>query len=257
MSETIKSRIISLPRSSVQDVVILNHSALQISYYNVYTPESTIVVLFISNKTPSALSNLSIQLALAPSPLSSLTLNFDGDPKPSIKPGVIGFALQPYATSTQLILTSVRDISAVRVTGILGRVTLPSTPSPVLLNFNAPFLLSDLLRPAVLTTQGFGAQWGIFPAELKFSLRSSRIASGVDFMNLIKTSLHLHPVQTIGLENIAAGALAVTGQTQAWLCLVHVKVTPVAGGSEINGIVRTKSGDFTAALTSLLQQSLV
>jgi len=185
-----------------------------------------------------------------------MTLNFDGDPKPATKPGIIGFSLQPYATSTQLIQTAIRDVSAVRVTGLLGRVTLPATPSPVLLSFNASLNVTDLLRPAVLTTQAFGAQWGTFPAEQKFSLRSSRITSGVEFMNLIKTSIHLHPVQTIGLENIASGTLAITGQTQAWLCLVHAKVTPVGGGSEINGIVRTKSGDFTAALTQLLQQKL-
>jgi len=63
--------------------------------------------------------------------------------------------------------------------------------------------------------------------------------------------LHLHPVQTIGTENIVAGTLVTstpTATTNVCLCLVHGKVV----GSEVSVMVRTKASDFSLLLSQAL-----
>ena len=66
--------------------------------------------------------------------------------------------------------------------------------------FSVPLTARDFLRPTEMTTQVYGPLWGQFGAEVKHELRAS-MGSSQNFMNVIKTQVGIHPIETRGQVN--------------------------------------------------------
>ena len=114
-----------------------------------------------------------------------------------------------------------------------------SSPSPAAAA-PAPAPAAKPFRPAVIKTEQYGAAWKSLGQEVKSSVRSSSCTSSADFMACMQSQMGLHPVQTIGVENICAGLPPnAASNAPANYVLVHGKVLP----THIDLIVKAAARD--------------
>ena len=81
---------------------------------------------------------------------------------------------------------------------------MTSTGAPC--TFAVPLSVADLLRPAAMSTPQYGNYWKQHSSEQKFQVRPTSVKSCPEYMAKIKSE-NIAPVETIGVENIAAGKL--------------------------------------------------
>lgn len=242
MSATMKAKLSSLPPASTQEQTLLDSSQLHLSSYNVYLPDRLLVVMFITNKG-APLSNVALQFNS-----QGFLLTFDGEPVPSV---------QKQGTSSVLTMAQLgqgqtaTQIMSLQCDSSLS-LSIPASASANGLSpssFSVPLTMKDLLRPCQLNTQQYGASWGQYSAETKFQMASS-VGDSASFMACVKAA-GLFPVQTIGLENITAGALA--GPNNPGLrCLLHGKVVP---GQGLEVTIHTKLPAFSQQLGQYVQST--
>lgn len=106
---------------------------------------------------------------------------------------------------------------------------------------NISLAAGDFLRPKTLSTEQFGSMWGSTGSERKQKLAGLAVKTAQDFMDLISTQIHLHPVQIIGTEAICAGQVLADGNRT---CLAHGKL--MQSGVELT--VRSSSTVFSEAV---------
>mmetsp|Transcript_37052 Transcript_37052/g.72769 ORF Transcript_37052/g.72769 Transcript_37052/m.72769 type:complete len:1154 (+) Transcript_37052:39-3500(+) len=244
MSDSMKAKLSSLPPKASDEQVLLNSAALHVSFYKVYLPDRLIVATFITNKSSSTVSNAVLEIASG-----GFVLTFDGEPAPSVQNAGSGSRLvlaqiAAGQTATQIISLQCSQPLASAVSslqcGITGNGLTPS-------QFTVPLELKDILRPAQITTQQYGAAWGSLAAEVKFSVHTP-VGDSNSFMLKAKEA-GLFPVQTIGLENITAGMLAGSKH----LCLLHGKVKP---GQGIDVLIHSGQQAYSQQLAQHFQKIL-
>jgi len=247
MSLTMTQRLNGLKRSSPNDLPLVANQALQITYFKAYGGDRTIVVLFISNVSGQPLVNLAIQIDAT----AGLLVNFEGDPIPSVRNNVILLPhLAPNGTTTQLACVSCRDATVTaKPVSLTGSVSYAGAPA--LLRWTVALEVLELLRPLTIDTDRFGSYWKAFNQEKKVTVTSS-CTTPADFMNRMKEQLGIHPVRTIGAENIVAGKLVSNIVQENLICLVHGKIQ----GNTLNVIVRSQSGDFSNVVATYVQRIL-
>ncbi len=116
----------------------------------------------------------------------------------------------------------------------------PISGQPANMNLVLPLTYSDMLRPLQISTPDFGNRWKVLAAEARHSMRSSCVSSA-ELMSRLQ-SLKIHPVQTIGVENIAAGCLVHGTSAPPSPILVHVKV----GAGTLEILVRSSNKQLSA-----------
>ena len=165
--------------------------------------------------------------------------------------------IQLAPVSSQTLLAAVKSPLSI---GINLSYKDPSNRSVQTLASNLPLSFADVLRPCSMNTANYGNAWKAHAQEVKFSLPASSCTSSVDFMTRLQKSVHIHPVETIGNENIAATKLLIGGaHSQAAmpvLVLIHGKVKPSQNGSGIDIIVRSNDKECSNQVAALVQASL-
>ena len=202
--------------------------------------------------TVGALRNLSVQLECPPSLQISLRA-----PPPAVVSGprVQLPMLSPGGAATiNVLVACAAALVTVPETKLLGQLSYfdaSSVMEPRILSFHIPFNLRALLRPCPIATADFGAMWGTHAAESKAMGQFSCSAEPPVFMNLLERSLHISPVQTIGMECIACGKIVGSDLT----VLVHGKLG-LMNGRALELTLRTKDPRLSDALLRVISEVL-
>jgi AP-4 complex subunit epsilon-1 len=255
MSPAMHQQLDSLTKSPANDVVLASDEKLQISAFRALGAESTTIALFLSNKSAANIGGLTLTVQLP----AGLSISTSSDIQSQSRNGNIPnqqvitlAAIQAKTTATQLITFQCRDASFL-ASPLSAAGQLNYQGGAAALNFNLTLELPDFIRPAVMSTQQYGAYWKQYNEESKVSIRPSTVSSCEDFKQRISGILHIHPVQTIGQENITAGKLVgppVSGGVGLFV-FIHGKVA--AAGGQVDCIVRSKLPALSQATAKYLQ----
>jgi hypothetical protein len=247
MSAAMKQRLSSFKKTKEQ--VLVTDRDLHISHYKVYCEDRTLLVLFVSNQRQQPIQNLSLQLAYPP----GLNFSFDGEPAPQVNSQTNTVTIQSVpalGTTTQIISMQCADFRWLQAPAVQAQVSFSGRQDK--LNLSAPLIVRDFLRPAPMSTQQFGTFWKQYASEVKFQIPQSSVGSSNEFMSRVLNDMGIHPVQTIGFENICAGKLANSSQDLSQLCFLHGKVK-AAGSLEI--LVRSKAPIYSQSVANYAQQA--
>lgn len=255
MNPTIATHISKFPRSSVNDDTILDTPALQLSTYNVVAPTSTFVMLFITNKQPTELKNIQLKLQ---SP-QCFEVKLEGDPARRQTANQLTTIIIPSlagrTTSTQMVMLQCIHMSAIQIRQLRGQVAWPGTGNQ---NFVVPLSITDLLRPLPIQTAQFGGLWKQLPkpAEVKFGLLTPAVTSSQEYMSRMRSRVHIHPVQTVGQENICAGTLVAAQKNVNLVVLVHGQLVTNNDRKGVSISVRSKEPKYSQIVALAVKSSL-
>jgi len=240
------------------ETILASDARVQVSLVRAAAPDAAVLALFISNKSGAPLQNVQLQFSLP----HGLAVSFAGDSAAQTQQGaspgqhvIFAPSLAARQTVAQLASLTVRDLSAFSAAagGLAvnnGSLSFSGLAAP--LQFRSDLAVTDFIRPAAgIRTEQYGAAWKQLSDEVKAQARPTSCSSPADFMSRMGSGMHLHPVQTIGAENICADRLVVTQggavQQTAALVLVHGKVH-----SHIDLIVKAKSRELANLIAKQL-----
>ena len=176
----IQAQLGGMPKSHKTDVPVVTDARVQVSYIKAYGGEATTIAVFVSNKTPQPVANATLTLSIPP----GFSGNFTGEPTPTARPGaqpgthnVIYPQLAPSQTVSLLMNLSVRELTFLSAPSlaIAGQLSVAGA-APLL--FSVPMELSDMLRPAQMTTPQYVAQpAGTPPSPPSVSLPTRSLCS--------------------------------------------------------------------------------
>lgn len=245
------AQLASLKKSPMGEVTLINDARLQLTTYRGFTDQATIVVLFLSNKSPAPITNVNLAFNLPNGMAASITGDGGASVATNGNQQVISFGQVPArSTVTQLVSLGVRELSAFAPTSgpfqlSAGSVSFAGAPAPF--SFAVDLAISDFLRPASMKTDAYGQSWKSLSEEVKTVARPTTCNTPAEFMSRMEKSMNAFPVQTIGQENIcAARIVAASGialPPNQLLVLVHGKVH-----SHIDLIVRSKAKELSTAV---------
>jgi hypothetical protein len=258
MSARMKGRLQALSKTAETTVVDDAAAGVHVSSYVAHNPSNTLLCLFITNTGGAPLAPLHLQFQ----PPAGVGLMFDGEPAPQRTPGVANAisvnAVNVGQTVVQLVDVKAKDTTAggafVGGAGdtciVNAAVTLPSGQT---LQVAVPLNVRELLRPCVYTTAEYGAGWKAFSKETKIAVSSSSVTTPTQFMELMKTHMHVHPVQIIRNEMIAAGKVLSGSANANMVVLIHGKF--VTGGG-VAVTVRSAHAGLGASVSATLKAVL-
>jgi hypothetical protein len=247
MSNAMRQRLSNF-KNSEEHVLVSDHD-LHISHYKVYCEDRTLLALFITNQRQEPIQNLSLQFAYPP----GLNTSYDGEPTPRVNSQTNTVAvenLSALGTTTQIISIQCMDFRWLQAPAVRAQISFAGRAGK--LNVSVPLIVRDFLRPAPMSTQQYGNFWKDYASEEKLSISNSSVGTSNEFMSRVANNMGMHPVQTIGLENIVAGKLANSSQDQSQLCFLHGKVKG-AGNLEI--LVRSKAPVYSQAVASYAREA--
>ena len=215
-----------------------NNSSLYASGFRVKLPQQVVLVIFLSNASGSALSNVQVSFNL---PANTVKAAFAGEPMPSVAGGVATFASIGAGDSVTLVAKlSLASPNGTMMSGIQAMAKYGGES----LQFTVPTSVTDWIRPSKITTAQFGPAW-----TKKLPARKGAGGTGIsapqDFMSRIAQATGLHPVQAIARtkEGILAGVVAGTGGRMT--AMAHGKVTGTGG---VNLTVKSQVKPFADAI---------
>jgi hypothetical protein len=210
-----------------------------------YSDNLTILALFVGNLYSSPFQKILLEVV----PPVSINVGYDGEPNLTLDGNAVCVPfLSPGGSAVLLVSLAAGTPASFIDSGLVVKLTYanPVNGQSTVLNVTVPLSYSDLLRPMTITTPDFGNKWKMFTAEARHSMRSS-CTSSAEVMSRLQT-LRVHPVQTIGLENIAACHLIHgPGGTMSPI-LIHVKV----GSGTLEILVRTANKQLSANMLKVL-----
>jgi hypothetical protein len=140
--------------------------------------------------------------------------------------------------------------------------------------------LSDLLRPAPMSTDRFGGFWKTFSQEKKWAVTATSVSTPQEFVTRARDVLGIYHVQMINSENICAGKLASPASQDksvhlffvlflfvvvltlrlcglvgcSTICLLHGRLKGAVGNSakSLELTVRTQSAEYSALAQTLI-----
>ena len=252
----VQAQLANMPKSHAMDVTLAQDARLHVSFIKAYGAESTSIALFVSNKTQQPIANVTVPLSIPP----GLSGNFTGEPTPVARPGGapgthnVMYSLAPGQTVGLLINLSVRELTFLQTPALQvgGRLEAAGGAGPIV--FSVPLELSDLIRPAPMTTPQYGGLWKQYTDEAKGAVRPSSVSQPAEYMARVQ-AMRLHGVQTIGAECIAAGRLvspAAQVGAQNLMIFAHGKVA--TGGVDLT--VRSKSQQLSQTVIKAMQAAM-
>jgi hypothetical protein len=252
MSPAVQAKLSGLRRSPANgDVSLGGSAALAVSWFKAFPGEKLLLVMLLTNTSGATLSDVAVQLDLP----NGLSVNYDGDPLPQGKgPTFIVARIGPNSTATSLVyLSASNPMCAAKLGPNAVGVAVSYTGAPSLVRGAIGLDLSDLLRPAPMTTDRFGAHWKGATAEKKWTVSPTTVTTPADFIARAQNAVGLYHVQKINLENICAGKLVAPANQDNTLCLVHGRFK----GTALEVTVRTANADYTTALQALVNAAFV
>ncbi|XP_009080160.1 PREDICTED: AP-4 complex subunit epsilon-1, partial [Acanthisitta chloris] len=190
-----------LPHSEV--VELCQSDALAVYLCRVWTDDSLLLTVFVSNKTTSALNavNLVFEEAEHFQVLESATYQF-----PVIE-----------AQSVEHCQKCV-CMNKICMQGILSGSVNYQSETETCLEFSVTLSLMDFIRPMEMTTEDFGKLWLSLSNDVKQNIKMSSEDSLSAALNTLQQKLKLHIVDIIGNEGILACQLLPSVP-----CLLHCR----------------------------------
>jgi len=246
------TNIMGFPRSHETDKILFKDSQFEISYFTIYKPQKSTLCIFISNLTAT---NLSSVLVSVKKDNARCPLQFEWDISSCVpKPGLTN------ATTAIIPQLNGHDTTCQMITFGATNPAQISMPCNIILAVNNKILqiglkMSDLVRASMIHTQDFGANWAkLSKASCLFNINVSN-ASTTYYIQTITERLHLHHVQTIKNESIAAGNLSsITNYNMLLPILIHCKCLE---NKSYSIIVRTPYWNISTLIGNELEQLLL
>jgi len=246
-------RIAALQRVKGDEQILLSDANMQVSAIKCLGGEKTVVCVFVSNKTNSPLPAGDLQVAG-----DVFTVEVESDAAVQPRAGannavVVSLpSLRPHQTLTLLLSLALRPASLPLASAGAFSLSLSLSHSAMVVGLNAV----EMVRAAPIASQAYGQHWKTHNKEAKVQVRLSCVHNSAEFMSRVRSELHMHPVQTIGQENIVAGRVLVAAPSPV-LCLVHGKVTgDGVNPAQLDVIVRSQSSELTHALTKAITAAM-
>jgi len=239
------------PRSHETDQILFENSQLQISYFKIFKQQKSTLCVFISNLSGNTLSNIQISVK-KDNQQCQLQFGFDvaaSFPNPNLR------------NATTAIISSLNgnNTACQMITFGLTNPAQISIPCNIILSINNEILqiglkMSDLMRPSIITTKDFGINWGKL-ANGSFAVNLNvPNASIPNYIQSLTKKLHLHHIETIKNEIIAAGNLSsIVNSNMLLPILIHCKCMQ---NQSYSIIVRTPNVNISKAIGIELQQLL-
>merc|ERR1711902_168233 len=241
--------ITNLPRSHDTDQILFENENIQISYFKIFKPQKSTLCLFISNLSNSNLSNINVSVK-KDNNLCQLQFGFDVNqciPRPNLRNATTAIISQLNSnnTSCQMITFGLTNPSQI------------SIPCNIILSVNNEILtialkMSDLIRSSVISTKDFGINWGKL-SNGSYSLNLNLSHSTIPYyIEKITKKLHIHHIETIKNEVIAAGNLSsITNSNMLLPILIHCKCIK---NKSYSIIIRTPNANISKSIGIQLQQ---
>jgi len=227
MPADLRDKLASLARSSAKDTTIGSDSCLNLSYYWMFAPHVSVATFFFVNKSRSSLANVTCSFSLP----AGFSIGFDCVPPASTEGTTICWrTLESGRVGIAMVSIAPGSPEAVFEGKVPIQVSYLEGSRPCSFRCEAPISVVESLRPLPLTTPQFGALWPTNTAEAKFQI-PSRVTTSDAVMETLKTKFRFHPVQTIGVENIASAYICHGSPSKTSIVLCHIKVG--AGSLEI------------------------
>lgn len=209
LTELLPADLKELPCSDV--ISLTSDSSLSLSSCRVFRDESLLLVIFISNCTDTAITDVTVQLTCEELETVSLRGN------------VIG-CLEGRSVSVCHYALMMKDPQTnVSFTGTVSYQTHAGHTNSLV--FSGTLCTADFIRPLVVTTEEYGKLWLSFSHDVKQNLKLLTDADDPlrATLNALMETLQLHMVDVIGSEGITACQL-LSGAP----CLLHCRVNGAA-----------------------------
>ena len=251
LKSKLNSQILQFQRSHETDQVLFENEQFQISYFTIFKQQKSSLCLFLSNLSVSIIPSIQISVR-ADNQMCALQFGFDVSnsfPKPNLRNATTAI-LSNLAAST----TSCQMITF----GLTNPVAI-SIPCNIVLTVNSETIkialkMSDLIRPSVISTKDFGINWAKLSAGSSVLNVNTSSASIQNYVTAIKHKLHVHHIETIQSEVIAAGNISsITNSNMLLPILIHCKCTQT---QSYQVIIRTPNANISKAIGIELQQML-
>ena len=259
------SNALSAMQKGAESIVVTN-ATMQVSVVRGMTNDATVLALFISNKSAAPIQGVQLSFSLP----GGIALSYSGEAGAQIAQSgpaqqtIQMSQLAPRSTLTHLLSLSLQSPAAFAAASSGAAGTAPAgslrlqfqSSTASLTPFNLDVAPSELLRPASMKTDAYGAAWKALTDEIKAQARPSTCNTSADFMARMTTTVGTPPVnffavQTIGAENICAARIVlapgVATQGSSNLLLVHGKVH-----SHVELIVKGRGREMAAAVAKQL-----
>ncbi|KAA0724674.1 AP-4 complex subunit epsilon-1 [Triplophysa tibetana] len=209
LTELLPADLKELPRSDV--ISLTSDPSLYLSSCRVFRDESLLLVIFISNCTDTAITDVAVQLTC------------EGLETVSLRGNVIG-SLESSSVSVCHYALMMKDPQTnVSFTGTVSHQTQAGQTNSLM--FSGTLCTADFIRPLVVTTEEYGKLWLSFSHDVKQNLKLLTDAEDPlrATLNALKETLQLHVVDVIGSEGLVACSLLSSAP-----CLLHCRVNGTA-----------------------------
>lgn len=233
-----------------------------------WNDESVSVVLFITNKRDSELSNITLDLT----PPTNFQVSYQADSVVDLSQSSmhkVHIVMMPARTTVLVLLTLTPTHFTIHPMTLSVIVSYKSGSSSHneamrIFKFLVPIEVVDLLRAKEITLESYSQQWPIHTAEEKLSVRHSQQNSSTSAsmmsMDSFITSLkswHFHPVKVIGKEVVSCARFLRTvnqpSSSEESLVLLHSKVD--TSTQTVDFKVRTKDKILTELVIRFLNHT--
>jgi len=250
LKSQLSAQVLAFPRSHDLDQMLFENSQLSISYFKIFKQQKSTLCAFISNLSGAAMSN--IQVAIKGDGATQLQFGFDVSssiPKPQLRnahTAVIN-SLPSGSTACQMITFGLNNFTQIQIPCNMALSIGTET-------VNIGLQISDLLRPTMIGTNDFGLNWSkLGNGSFAVTVNTANAATN-HYIERLTKKLHLHHIQTIQMETIAAGNLSsITNASMILPILVHCKTVQ---SQSYSVIIRTPNVSVSKMIGTELQQLL-
>ncbi len=180
---------------------------LHVGYVKVYRPESTIILLYVSNKSDAPLSDVRLELKIP----DGFAVTYVSEP--GLEGNETGFRVASIAPKCTAICTAKllwrKHAASLATSGTVRFFTSKKEPRGT--SFTIALGIQDVMRPEQVPANDFPHLWQASSQEKKMTVPQSKIGGSVMTLHdAFKPLLNMHPVSMAGQEVRAAAVLAGT-----------------------------------------------
>jgi len=198
---------------------------IDVSTAKVLKNDELCVLIVLNNTTISGLQGVEVQF----DPPRNLQASYAGEPSPQVQGNRILINSLP-GRSRAFVVARLGFLDMAPSMQLRGQVSYKSEGGlQSSVSFQTIIEVQDLLRPAPLSTDEFGAKWGSFGDGKRIWISPTSCKTPQDYSNRVKNLMCINPVQTIGTEVISAGQIMGGGT----LILIHAALDPAKNGVNI------------------------
>ena len=234
------------PKSNNGKVQIVADDAnVNVGYLKVFRPDSTMVLLYVSNKAETAHSDVRLELKIP----DAFNVTFVSEP--GLEGLQNGFRIAELPAFSSCICTIQlqwkKHSVNLAASGTLRLFTSRKEPRGT--SFTVPLGIQDIMRAESISPQDFAQLWQSSSQEKKVTVPQSKVGQNVITLNdAVKELLNMHAVQMVGQEVRAAAILCGTEK----LILVTLQA-----GMSLNVTVRSNDTFLTESVLKSCRALLV